>query len=76
MDKDAFIESFAELVELDPSEVTPDLELNGEKWDSLAIVGAIALIDEHFNVTVDGQALSACTRLGDVLELVDAKVRA
>jgi acyl carrier protein len=65
-----FLEGLAEVFELEVSEVTPQLSLSSVTWDSLAIVSTIALIDEHFSVMVDGQALAACTSVAEIQALI------
>ena len=65
-----FLEGLAEVFELELSEVTPQLSLSSVTWDSLAIVSTIALIDEHFAVMVDGQALAACTSVAEIQALI------
>lgn len=72
---DEFREGMAEILEVEPDEVTPELELDESIWDSLAIVSAIALIDEVYDETVSADALSDCKTVGDVEALV-AKKRA
>lgn len=67
---DEFREGMAEILEVEPQEVTPDFQLDETVWDSLAIVSAIALIDEVYNDTVSADALSDCRTIGDIQKLV------
>lgn len=69
----AFLEELAEMFEVAPEAVTPEFALTEDNWDSMAVVGAIAAIDECFGVTVDGDALRECQSVGDVLALVQGK---
>jgi acyl carrier protein len=69
----AFYDGMAEILELEPAEVTADLDLAAHNWDSLAVVSTIALCDECFNVMLDGQALTNCKTVGDIEKLVAAK---
>jgi len=71
---DKFLEGMAEILEIPSSDVTPDLDLTQQAWDSLAVVSAIALIDECFGVTVDGAALAKCVSVQQVQDLVNAKI--
>ena len=66
----AFYEGLAEILEIDASEVTADLELAGYNWDSLAIVSTIALIDDACGELVDGQALAKCVVVSDIQALI------
>lgn len=68
-----FYEGLAEILEIDPSEVTPDLDLTtlqGQQWDSLAIVNALALIDECFGKMLKGAQLAKCTSVRDIEDLI------
>lgn len=68
-----FLSGLAEILEISPSEVSPQLDLTQQAWDSLAVVSAIALIDECYGVTVDGAALAKCTTIAQIQNLVAAK---
>jgi len=65
-----FYEGLAEILEVEPGEVTSDLALDEGVWDSLAIVSTIALIDEVYDRTVSADALSECRTVGDIDKLV------
>ena len=69
-----FYEGLAEILEVDTDAVTPELALAGANadWDSLAVVSTIALIDDCYNVMVDGKALVACEKVADIEALIDA----
>lgn len=70
---DRFLEGLAEILEIPVAEVTPELDLTKQAWDSLAVVSAIALIDDCYGLTVDGAALGKCTTIKEVQDLVAAK---
>jgi acyl carrier protein len=63
-----FYEGMAEIFEVEPKDITPQFELGSAQvdWDSLAIVSTIALVDDCFNVTLDGDSLMACKTIGDI----------
>lgn len=67
-----FYEGMAEIFEIDLSEVKPELDLHSNNWDSLAIVSTIALVDDCFNIMLDGKALGACEKLVDIEKLIEA----
>lgn len=66
----AFYEGMAEIFEIDPSEISPQLDLQAQAWDSLAIVSTIALVDDCFGVMLDGQSLGKCETVGDIEKLI------
>lgn len=69
-----FYEGMAEIFEVDPGTVSPEFELHsGEAaWDSLAIVSTIALVDDCFNVMLEGKALGECKTIADIESLIAA----
>lgn len=71
-----FYEGLAEILEVEPSEVDPSLELTEDNWDSLAIVSTIALIDDVYDITVRPEKLADCKTVGDLEALVAAEQEA
>lgn len=67
----AFYEGLAEILEIDASEVGPDLDLTAHNWDSLAVVTTLALIDECFNKMVEGSDLAKCVHVRDIEGLIE-----
>lgn len=67
-----FYEGMAEIFEVDPSRITPGFDLNSAdaQWDSLALVSTIALVDDCYNVMLDGSALAACVTIADIEALI------
>lgn len=65
----AFYEGMAEILEMEPSEVTPDLALENVAWDSLAIVSTIALVDEVYDVALSPAKLAECVTVADIEKL-------
>lgn len=68
-----FYEGLAEILEVEPTEVTPEMTLDEGVWDSLAIVSTIALIDEVYDRTVSADALAECRTVGDIEKLVGSE---
>jgi len=70
----AFYEGMAEIFEIEPAMITSEFELGSSEaqWDSLALVSTIALVDDCFDVLLDGTALAACKTVGDIEALVKA----
>ena len=69
-----FYEGIAEILEVDNAAISPEFDLHGAEveWDSLAVVSTIALVDDCFNVMLDGQALVACKTVADIETLIGA----
>jgi acyl carrier protein len=67
--KEQFLSELATILELDSVEAVQPL--TDGNWDSVAIMSTIALVDEHFNVSLPGAQLSRCTTPQDILNLID-----
>jgi acyl carrier protein len=67
-----FYEGIAEILEVDVEKINSEFKLNSSEsfWDSLAIVSAIALIDDCFNVTLAGKELADCETIADIEQLI------
>nr|ADU90683.1 putative acyl carrier protein [Collimonas sp. MPS11E8] len=60
----------ADILEVAPATVGPQLSLIDHVWDSLAIISTIAIVDELYNVTLDGAALGKCEKVADIELLI------
>lgn len=67
-----FYEGISEILEVDAALVNRDFYLHSgdAAWDSLAIVSVIALIDEIYDLSVDGKLLGACETVGNIEDLI------
>lgn len=64
-----------ELLENEPGTIRGDEILtNIPKWDSLAIIGFIALLDQHFGMSVPAAEINNCRTINDIVSLVRAKL--
>jgi acyl carrier protein len=72
MKKVNFLTDLAEILEVEPTELVDEYLLDG-KWNSLAIVATIALIDEQFNVIIPGDDLRGATLVKDLWQLIQNK---
>lgn len=68
-----FYEGLAEILEVEPGEISSATELEEGAWDSLAVVSTIALIDDVYDITVHPEKLSACKTVADLEALVAAE---
>lgn len=67
-----FYKGMAEILEIDDNQITSDFELNSGNaaWDSLGVVSTIALIDDLYSVTLDGNSLTNCLKISDIENLI------
>jgi acyl carrier protein len=71
MTKKEFLNHLEEIIEADPDTLSGNEELKElKKWDSLAIVGFIAMVDEKFGITLAGKTIQACKSVEDLMSLV------
>lgn len=64
-----FYEGMAEILELEPGEMRPDLSLKDVAWDSLAIVSTIALVDDVYGIALNANKLAECETIADIEKL-------
>jgi acyl carrier protein len=69
----SFLAKLADVFEVDAATVQSDFSLS-ERWDSVAVLATMALIDEQFGVTVAPDDLTRCASVTDLLALVDQGV--
>ncbi|WP_218080257.1 acyl carrier protein [Anthocerotibacter panamensis] len=75
MKKKDFLLSLEEIVEVDPNTLTGSEDLEElEGWDSLGVVGFIAMIDENFEITLPARKISNCRTVDDLVALLGTKV--
>ena len=64
-----FIELFAEVLELegDHNLTTETIFRDLEQWDSLAYLSVIAMIDEEYDVVIEGNDFKKLLTIGDLI---------
>ncbi len=67
-----FKSDFAEIIDIDEELVNPDLALDEDIWDSLAVISTAALIDEEYEKIIDGDALTNCKSVKELMALIAA----
>ncbi|MFK3738286.1 acyl carrier protein [Massilia sp. TN1-12] len=71
MNIDTFIKHFAEALETDAGALAAATVFKDlANWDSLAALSVIAMIDEHYGVSVGGTDLEKAQTLQDLWNLV------
>jgi acyl carrier protein len=71
-----FLRLLDELLEQDAGTLKGDEALGAlSKWDSLALMGFIALIDQHFGLIVPASRIAECKSVGDLVALVADKLQ-
>ena len=64
-----FIAQFAEVLELDENHelTTETIFRDLEQWDSLAYLSVIAMIDEEYDVVIEGNEFKKLLTIGDLI---------
>jgi len=67
-----FIEKFAtQFEEIDASEITADTEFKTlEEWSSLIALSTLALVDEMYNVTIQGKDIRESETIEDLFNVI------
>lgn len=59
----------AKAIEVDSSRLNPETLLDSlEEWDSLAIMGVVAMLDKHFDVQLKAEDIASLKTVGDILK--------
>jgi acyl carrier protein len=75
MTRDEFLAELGELLEANAPLTGPE-ELSGlGSWDSVAVIGVIAMIDENLGVTLDPKKIYACNTADDLFALLPSGAR-
>lgn len=67
-----FLEDIAAILEASPKDLDNNFPFTRDNWNSLSIVSAIVLIDEHFGLTIPGEKLRECQSFGDLINLISS----
>ena len=66
------LELLAEVMDVDASALSEDMALADlVKWDSLASVNFIVMLDDEFDKQIGAGELKACKTVGDLLEQME-----
>lgn len=70
-----FFRLLDDLLELDAGTFKSDTVLASiPQWDSLALIGFIALLDQHFGLSVPAVKILECRTAGDLAKLAGDKI--
>lgn len=73
MEKD-FLKKFAEVLEIEDRELSlTDNFREYEEWDSLAFLSVIAMIDEEYDVLIEGKDFKKLETLGDIVNAINER---
>lgn len=71
-----FIQHFAEAIETDATHLTMETKFRElPEWDSLAYLSVIAMIDEQFDVVIDGNDFKKLNTLQELFDAIQLRKR-
>ena len=68
MDDAKKIELLAELFEVDEAEITPEKQLSELQWDSMNMLGLIALFKAEMDIKLSPAKLRTFKKINDILQ--------
>lgn len=69
--EEEFIKKFAEVLEIENRELAlTDKFREYAEWDSLAFLSVIAMIDEEYDVLIEGKDFKKLETLGDIVNAI------
>lgn len=73
--EEKFLAQLKEVLEVEDRELLlTDKFREYEEWDSLAFLSVIAMIDEEYDVLIEGKDFKKLETLGDVLEAIKERL--
>ena len=75
MERTEFLLSLDELLELEPGSVKGSETLDSlEGWNSLAVISFMALVDEHFGISLQPRQIAGCSTIVDLVGLLGDRI--
>lgn len=66
------IELIAEILDIEPEELTPETELGSiGDWDSIALISFMAMLDDEFGKVVKGTIIKEQKTVADLMALME-----
>ena len=76
MENNEFLLLLDELLELEPGTVKGSETLDSfDGWNSLAVISLMALVDEHFGISLQPRQIAACSTIADLVGLLGDRIR-
>lgn len=75
MTRQEFLQLLEEVIEAEPGTLKGDERLRDlERWDSLAVMSYIALVDEQLGISVSAQSIAEARTVSDLVALVERQL--
>ena len=74
MNQETFLTQLDEVLEVPAGTLKgPELLTDLENWDSLAVMNLIALVSQHYTVTLSPRQIAPCNTPNDLFALIQSK---
>jgi acyl carrier protein len=75
MEKKDFLKEIEEIIEADENTLDGSEVLEGlDGWDSLAVMGFIAMVDDNFQITIEVDKIAECETVNDLVDLLGDRI--
>lgn len=75
MNKELLLNEMSKLLEVRAENLSDHYALESNPlWDSLTLVSTIALIDQHYGISMKGSEIQNCKTIGDIFHLIKLKI--
>jgi acyl carrier protein len=72
LNKQQFLEEFAEILGVSPAEIKPETQLSSlENWDSVSYLSTMVLLDEKLGVAISPDQLTAARTVQDIMSVAE-----
>ena len=76
MENNEFLLLLDELLELEPGTGKGSETLDSfDGWNSLAVISLMALVDEHFGISLQPRQIAGCSTIADLVGLLGDRIR-
>jgi len=69
-----FLKLLDELLELEPGTLRGNEALDSIPWDSLALIGFLAMADAHFGLVLTAKDVLKCESVADLMKLIGDRI--
>jgi acyl carrier protein len=72
LNKQQFLQEFAEILGVSPSEISSESELSSlENWDSVAYLSTMILLDEKLGIAISPDQLTTAKTIQDIMNVAE-----
>ena len=73
MTPESFLRKMEEALDAETNTLKLSTQLDDLDWDSLAMISAIAIVDQFSGIVLKADVINQCKTLGDICDLADKR---